>query len=55
MVAEWRASSNDVEKRQIEHLGERDDLDVLWVGSEQAAATKTQIEAIDAKYPPPAE
>jgi hypothetical protein len=43
-----------LDKRRAEYPGLQDQLDALWASGEEAAAMKTVIEAINAKYPPSA-
>jgi hypothetical protein len=47
------AAMTYTEKRRAEYPSTQDQLDALWAGGEQAAAMKAQIDAINAKYPPP--
>ena len=44
-----------IDKRRAEYPSVEDQLAALWAGGETAAAMKAQLEAIDAKYPPPTE
>jgi hypothetical protein len=51
--ADALAAMTYIEKRRAEYPSGQDQLDALWAGGEQEAAMKAQIEAINAKYPPP--
>jgi hypothetical protein len=47
------AAMTYIEKRWAEYPSVQDQLDALWAGGEKEAAMRAQIDAINAKYPPP--